>query len=313
MTFRLSSALLLALAWLVPMLAQAQTPLRDDLTGRLRLAALDHELVSDLARRHDLSTLEVLAANWGLDPWEPQTRERILLPTAHLLPNGRREGILINRAEYRLYYFKEGRLVLTAPIGTGHEGYETPLGETTVVRKQKDPTWFPTPATRAGVPDLPSVVPPGPENPLGAYALYLGWPTYLIHGTNDVYGVGRRFTRGCVRLFEDDIEALFNAAPVGTPVTVIDQPVKLGWHEDELFIEAYPDFAQLEELRIKLSFTVNQAERIDPWIMSAAGARAKDLDWSKIRSALERRSGEPVQITGTRTHPVDIVAHDLGF
>jgi L,D-transpeptidase ErfK/SrfK len=313
MALRPLPALALALACFLPALAQAQMPPRDDLAGKLRMTTLDNALVADVARQNDVSTLEVLAANFGLDRFHPVTQESVLLPTAHVLPEGPRAGILINLAEYRLYYFMEARLVLSAPIGIGQEGNETPLGQTTVLRKQKAPTWVPTPGTHADVPDLPPFIPPGPENPLGDYALYLGWPTYLIHGTNDPYGIGRRFSRGCIRLYPEDIETLFNMVPIGTQVTVVNEPVKLGWHEGELFLEAHPDFAQLEELRLKLSFTQRKAENLSSEIIAAAGERERDLDWVAVRSALERRSGVPVQITSTKTHPVDIVERGAGF
>jgi len=310
----LSSALLLVLACAaLPVPAAAQSVSPDDLAGRLRVVDLDHELVQDLARRHDLSALELLAANWGLELFEPQTRTGVVMPTANLLPDAAREGIVVNRAEYRLYYFKEGRLVLTAPIAIGEESHETPLGTATVLRKKAGPTWFPTASTRSDFPDLPDAVPPGPNNPLGSHALYLDWPTYLIHGAIDEYAIGRRLTRGCVRLYEEDITRLFEVVPVGTPVTIIDQPVKLGWHEQELFLEAYPDFEQLEELRTSFSFTAKPPEHLEARITAMAGERAKDVDWGAVQAILQRRSGMPVQITAPRTHPVNITDPGVGF
>src|SRR5690606_29607209 len=154
-------------------------------------------------------------------------------------PDAPRDGIVVNLAELRFYYFRrkgEPRF-LTRPIGIGREGFTTPLGQTTVVRKAKDPVWRPTAATRADRPDLPAAVPPGPDNPMGAYALYLGWPTYAMHGTNQPWGVGRRVSRGCIRLYPEDIEALYPLVPVGTRVTVVDQPLKVGWHMGELYLE----------------------------------------------------------------------------
>lgn len=292
--------------------AFAQDMQRDDLAGRLHITALNNEFVADTARRFGLTATEVLAANWEINPFEPQTRERVVMPTAHLLPAGSRDGIVINLAEYRLYYFKDGALRLSAPVGFGAEGLETPRGETTIVRKQKAPVWHPTASTREDFPDLPSAVPPGPDNPLGSHALYLGWPTYLIHGTIDDYGIGRRYTRGCIRLFPEDIEALFNLVEVGTPVRVIDEPVKLGWHQGELFIEAHPDFEQLEELRLKLSFEAKSSESIDNEIRTEAGHRASDIDWFVVRSVLARRSGIPTQITAPISHPINITQSALG-
>src|SRR5262249_40220131 len=145
-------------------------------------------------------------------------------------------------------------LVATVPVGIGLPDKETPLGKTSIIAKKKDPIWNPTAQARREHPDWPTTLEPGPFNPLGAYALYLGWPSYLIHGSNNDFGIGRPFTRGCVRVWADDIEKLFNEVPVGTHVEVVDQPVKIGWHEGELFMEAHPDLAQLDELRANLSF-----------------------------------------------------------
>jgi L,D-transpeptidase ErfK/SrfK len=303
----------LALLCAVPGFLIAQSPQLDDLTGHLREVPLDHETVADLAQRHDLSTLSVLAVNWGLDMFEPQTRDRILLPTAHLIPDAKREGVVVNLAEYRLYYFKDGQVAMTAPVAHGEEGHNTPLGETTILRKKKDPVWTPTASTRDDFPGLPSVVPPGPDNPLGGYAFYLKWPTYLIHGAIDPYAIGRRLTRGCVRLYEADIERLFNLVPVGTSVTVVDQPVKLGWHENELFLEAQPSFDQFEELRLTQAFTTSGGENLDSWITAKAGGRVADLDWGMVRATLARRNGVPTQITNPRSHPVSIIDNNLGF
>lgn len=305
-----SRAIMAGLAFLACAAAPAcaaDGDLRDDIAGRLRVAALYQEPVSALARRNGVSTLSVLAANWGLDQWEPQTRERVLLPTAHIVPTGLRDGILVNRGEYRIYYFRGGELVQTSPIGVGEPGMETPLGRTTIVRKQKDPTWYPTPEARAEHPDWPASVPPGPSNPLGRYALYLGWNHYLIHGSIDEYGIGRPYTRGCVRLFPEDIERLFNSTPLGTAVEVVDQPVKLGWREGELFLESHPDFAQLEELRVYARYTLKPAPDLRNWIAAEAGAEAGNVDWDLVARVLERRSGVPTQISRVKTHPVSII------
>jgi L,D-transpeptidase ErfK/SrfK len=304
----IGAALALVFGLLAPLCAHAQseTPAREDLVGRLRVGSLNKEPIGALARRNNLSTPSVMAANWGIDEVIPETREEVLLPTAHVLPSGTRDGILINRAEYRLYYLKAGSVALTVPIGIGLPDKPTPLGNTSVVRKQKDPAWYPTPEARREHPDWPASVEPGITNPLGAYALYLGWPTYVIHGSTNDFGIGRPFTRGCVRLFADDIETLFNQVPVRTPVEVVDQPVKLGWHQGELFLEAHPDLAQLDELRINLSFTQKMAEDLREWISAAAAERTPDVDWEVVTATLERRSGIPTQISSPRSHKVNI-------
>ena len=162
-----------------------------------------------------------------------------MLPTVHLLPDAAPEGIIINLADMRLYYFAEpGGPMQSFPIGIGREGLLTPLGSTKVVRKNKDPTWRPTPRMRAENPELPEAVPAGPDNPLGNRAMYLGWPQYLIHGTNKPLGIGRRTSSGCVRMYPEDVEYLFDRIAVGTKVTVVDQPIKLSWIDDALYIEA---------------------------------------------------------------------------
>jgi len=287
--------------------AQVQSPTtRDDLVGRLRIVSLDNQKLSDVARANDVSTPNAAAANWGLSEFFTDTRDKVLMPRAHLLPHGLREGILINRAEYRLYYFKNGAVQFTAPIGIGDVGLETPLGTTKIVRKMQNPSWIPTAQARAAHPELPAVWPPGPDNPMGLYAMYLGWPLYAIHGNEDAFGIGRQSTRGCIRLFPEDIEPLYGMVPIGTAVEVTDQPVKLGWHAGELFIEAQPDEAQRTELAIKGNFTLKPAPDLKDWITSAAGDRARDVDWPTVDDALTRLSGVPIQVTSVATHQVNI-------
>ncbi|MFZ1988565.1 MAG: L,D-transpeptidase family protein [Alphaproteobacteria bacterium] len=299
--------LVLAAACLAPRSADAQSQLTgDDLIGRLRLVSLDDQKLSDVARASDVSTPNAAAANWGLSEFFPETRDRVLIPRAHILPDGLRDGILINRSEYRLYYFKGGVVVFTAPIGIGDVGLETPTGTTKVVRKMQNPSWIPTPEARKAHPELPAVWPPGPDNPMGLFAIYLGWTYYAIHGNEDAFGIGRQSTRGCIRLFPEDIEPLFNTVPIGTKVEVIDQPVKLGWHEGELFIEAQPDEAQREELAVQGSFTLKPAPDLRNWIGGLAGDRAHDVNWQLVADALSRRSGIPTQVTGLAAHPVNI-------
>ena len=264
------------------------------------------DVVFDIARKNDLGIIEVLAANPGLDPWLPGDGTRILLPTAQLLPKAPREGILVNVAELRLYYFKGGALVMTAPIGIGREGYKTPLGTAKVVRKQKDPVWYLTPAERADHPELPAAVPPGPDNPLGAYALRLSWPSYLIHGTNTPDGVGQWTSRGCIRMYPEDIERLYAVAPVGTIVRVVEQPIKLGWRGGELFLQAYPLQKQIDELSLERRKAKLSTKQDEAWIRNKLGAHAKDVDWAQVRQSLETRTGVPVQITHKSGQPVTI-------
>ena len=278
-----------------------------DIVGALTRTKSRHEdVVFDIARKNRLGVLEVLAANPGLDPWLPGEGRQITLPSAHIVPAGLRGGILINLAELRLYYFRSGQLLLTAPIGIGREGYKTPLGVTKIVKKQEDPVWVLTKSEREDNPDLPAIMPPGPDNPLGAYALRLGWPSYLIHGTNTPDGVGQWTSRGCIRMYPEDIERLFAMVPVGTAVRVVDQALKLGWREGELFLQAHPAPKEFDELSLTRKTTNSNTAKDEAFIKAKAGRM--ELDWPLIRGTLKNRTGIPVQITHQGSHPVPIEA-----
>ena len=278
-----------------------------DMMGTLRKTRSRHEdVVFDIARKNDLGILEVLAANPGLKVWLPGEGTRILLPSAHIIPRAPHEGVLINVAELRLYYFKSGNLLMTAPIGIGREGYTTPLGVTKVVKKQKDPVWYLTASERKDHPELPASMPPGPDNPLGAYALRLGWPAYLIHGTNTPDGVGQWTSRGCIRMYPEDIEQLYTMVPVGTAVRVVDQPVKLGTREGELFLQVHPSPKQFDELSLDRLPAKIATDKDEAWVKANTKTRTAELDWTTIRKALSTRDGVAVQITNPQTHPVSL-------
>lgn len=276
-------------------------PQQEEVVGEVasRTTSKDDTLI-DIAVDHDLGYLQIVAANPGVDPWVPPPGTDVVLPTARILPEVDRQGIVINLPERRLYYFDRGYLVDDFPIGIGRDGLETPKGRTTVVRKQEAPAWRPTAAARRSDPDLPAVIPAGPDNPLGAYALYLGWPTYMIHGTNRVYAIGRRATRGCVRLYPDDIAKLYAAVKVGTPVTVINQPYKLGWKGGELFLEAHPTMQQGRAIEEKEPL---QPSNVDARILvtKKAGDAAARVDWAVVDKVIREHRGVPVQITSQTT------------
>lgn len=210
--------------------------------------AAELDTLSDLARTYGLGYDEIIAANPGVDPWLPGVGTPIVLPTQYVLPDAEYRGVILNIATKRLFYFpavEEGELqqVLTYPIGIGRVGWETPLGATTVVSKAKDPHWWVPASVRRehaeiGNP-LPSVVPPGPENPLGHRVLKLEMPGYLIHGTNAPYGVGMRVSHGCVRLYPENIEFLYELVAVGEVVTILNEPYQFGEREGTLFFEAH--------------------------------------------------------------------------
>jgi L,D-transpeptidase ErfK/SrfK len=218
--------------------------------GQLQVTQARYEdTLPDIARRFNLGFDEVARANPGVDPWLPGEGTRIVLPTQFVLPDAPMEGLVVNLAALRMFYFpkpgKDGqRFVMTFPIGIGKVGWATPEGSTTVVSKRKKPWWTPPASVRkehaaAGDP-LPARVPPGPDNPLGAYAMNLGWQSYLIHGTNKPAGVGLRASHGCIRMYPEDIASVFDRIPVGTKVTVVNQPLLHRWQDGNLYVQSYP-------------------------------------------------------------------------
>jgi len=221
-----------------------------DVVGEVQVIRARYEdTFVDIARAYDLGYDELVQANPGVDPWLPGAGTRIVLPTQFILPDAPREGIVLNIGTKRIFYYPtvaagESPVVVTHPVGIGREGWGTPIGSTTVVSKVKDPVWTVPASIRkehaeAGDP-LPARVPAGPDNPLGAYALRLGFPSYLIHGTNKPSGIGMRVSHGCVQLFPEDIESLFGQVAVGTRVRIVNEPQLIGWHSGNLYLEVHP-------------------------------------------------------------------------
>jgi len=294
---RIAAAFAAALVFVSPGAPVSSATPDAPFVGRLGEYTTTYEdTLHDIARRFDLGFTELRAANPDVDPFTPGEGTRLVLPGAHLLPDAPREGIVVNLAEMRLYYFSDDG-VETFPLGIGREGVTTPLGRTTVVRKQESPTWYPPESVRARKPELPNVVPPGPENPLGGHALYLGWPAYLIHGTNLPYGVGRRVSSGCLRMYPEDIAHLFETVPVGTPVTVVDQPIKFAWVDGELYMEAHPDAEVADEVMETGDAPAQWPEQILERAHAVAGEEAARLDWPTLLQAGLERRGYPIRIT----------------
>ncbi len=204
----------------------------------------ERDTLVDLAVTFKVGYQALLLANPGIDPWVPPPATKIRLPYKIIIPEDfilkNPNYILINLPEMRLYYFQK-EAFLTFPIGIGDEGKLTPTGSYQIARKKERPFWYPTESIRREEPDLPEVVPPGPENPMGDYALYLDKGLYAIHGTNKAYSIGRRTTHGCFRLYPEDIERLFKLVPLKTDVFVIYEPYKLAIEEDSIYLQAFPD------------------------------------------------------------------------
>ena len=265
----------------------------------------------EVARRFNLGYVEMVAANPETDPWLPGEGTEVVLPTIHLVPDVEPEGIVINLADMRLYFFDtEDGAPISYPIGIGREGLGTPTGTTEVVRKKVDPSWRPTPRMRAEDPELPEVVPPGEDNPLGNRAMYLGWPAYLIHGTNKPWGIGRRVSSGCIRMYPEDVEELFEKIEIGTKVTVVDEPIKLGWIDGELYMEAHPTQQQSDQIEAMGRFEPLLPGSIVDLVQKVAGEHVARLDWSRIRRAAVERRGYPVRVTRAGGPAFQSIAED---
>jgi L,D-transpeptidase ErfK/SrfK len=273
----------------------------DDLVGEIRtVAAFDDDTLVDIARRNGLGYDEIRAANPAVDAWMPRADTQVTIPGRHLLPRAPREGIVINVAEMRLYYFGKAKggqpaTVETFPVSIGRGDWSTPLVTTHVSRKVTDPVWHPPKSIReehaADGDPLPEVVRAGPDNPLGKYALHMRLPSYLIHGTNKQYGIGMQVTHGCIRMYPEDIERLYQQVPVGTPVRIINQPYKAGWHQGALYLEVHPllEGVPVNELsdRTPLIEALVEATRLRP---------DYPIDWHKAREVALEASGMPAQV-----------------
>jgi L,D-transpeptidase ErfK/SrfK len=250
----------------------------------------------DLARAYSLGSEELIRVNPSVDPWIPGAGKMLVVPGRHILPPGPHEGIVVNLPEHRLYYFPKPKRggpiqVITYPVSIGKMDWRTPLGVTHVIQKEKNPTWYPPESVRkehaeAGDP-LPPKVGPGPDNPLGAYAMRLaaGNGTYLIHGTNNPIAVGLAVTHGCIRMYPDDVSALFPLIPVGTPVRLINVPVKVAWVDGELLLEAHPPVdAQGQSFEPEI-------EQFSDLLKAAVGDTTVAIHWDYAREVLQKADG----------------------
>ncbi len=272
-----------------------------DIVGEIRITrARQSDTLLDIARAFNLGYEEIVRANPGVDRWLPGRGTDVVLPNRLILPDAPRDGIVLNVPEMRLYYYPkpaqgEAPVVITHPVSVGRMDWTTPLGETRVIQKQADPPWYPPASIKAEHAQngdiLPDVVPGGPGNPLGRFALRLGIPGYLIHGTNKEYGIGMQVTHGCVRLYPEDIERLYSLVAVGTPVYIINQPVKIGRHFDGLYIEAHPAMEELSDVPLN-----SQALTLLNIAATAEELRAEIIP-SAVQLALQQSNGIPLRIS----------------
>ena len=268
---------------------------RDDVIGRLGFISLEKgDTLPDIARHFSLGLNGVIATNPGVDIWVPKAGERIMLPLSFILPDAPRKGIVINLAAMRLFQFKgnsEPLTVLTYPVGVGTEERPSPRGLMRVERKVSRPTWH-VPVSiandhRKKGDILPAKVPPGPQNPLGEYALYLSAPSYLIHGTNKPASIGLRATNGCIRLYPEDVKKLYENTPVKTAINMVNQPYLVGQSNGVVYLEVHEatedvDAAELDKIYKKLRTIEKESGRT--------------LDWSNVKKVLAEARGIPVPL-----------------
>ncbi len=250
-----------------------------------------------IARKFDVGITEMLAANPGIDPWSPKAGSVISIPKSYILPNVERKGIVINLSQLRLYYFIDKQTVLSFPIGIGRDGWQTPIGKTYITWKRKDPTWTPPASIRAQDPDLPKIVPAGPDNPMGQYAIYLKLPNIAIHGTNKPNGIGSRSSHGCIRMFPEDIELLFSKVDKNTPVNIIDNFYALTWKDNILYLQVSPTQQQNDHIYENNSpiTTAINAYGIYDDIIKLTSSEDK-INWDLVQQIVDTHNGIPTPI-----------------
>lgn len=262
--------------------------------ARLRLRSGD--TLADVSRHFGIGFQALQDANPGVDPWLPSPGTEILLPLAFILPDAPHQGIVINLAAMRLFYYPVDRSsrVWSYAVGIGRDSWNTPLGQTRIIEKKTNPRWVVPESIRRehaqkGDP-LPKVVPAGPDNPLGRHALRLGWHSYLIHGTNKPYGVGLQVSHGCIRLYPEDIAELFPRVEVGTPVTIVNQPYLVGWRDGQLFVQIYrPSHRKGKALK-------RLWHSLEKQLKDYETQTGKKVDWQKVDRAIAAARGIPLPV-----------------
>jgi len=272
----------------------------------------EEDTLLDIARYFKLGFIELIAANPNMDPWTPELGAEVIIPKQKMLPRVKQKDIVVNLAQMRLYIFPKNKTgkeskgkILSFPIGIGRAGLRTPKGITRVVRKTKDPIWHPTKRMREEDPSLPIAVHAGAANPLGTRALYLGWPTFLIHGSNMPWAIGRRVSSGCMRMYPEDILDVYKDVDVKTSVTVVDQPILVGWNKNKLYLEANPSKSQGYALETGGVFKPEKMnEKMKSLIINTAGKNKDLIDWVLVKKIIKERRGYPIVIANKNNNIV---------
>ncbi|HYD17203.1 MAG TPA: L,D-transpeptidase family protein [Patescibacteria group bacterium] len=249
------------------------------------------ENLSTIAQKFGVGYVELQAANPEVNPNKIKPGTQITVNSMHLKPSIAREGIVVNLETSRLFYFKDGKEVLTFPVASGKKGWETPTGMTKVYNKRKDPIWTPPPRIRAESPDLPDFIEAGPNNPLGKYAISVGLDGIMFHGTNAPSSVGKKVSHGCMRMYAADIEKLFKAVKVGTPVLLMRSSHEIGWQGDTMFLQLAPKVKKMRAGEVRMKPDLDLFAKIQ----QAAGPGAK-IDWVAVEDAVVRADGIPVAV-----------------
>jgi L,D-transpeptidase ErfK/SrfK len=277
-----------------------------DVVGSVQIVTVrKHQTLSDIGRLFNVGFKEMTRANPNVDPWIPKPGTRVVVPTEYILPDAPHRGIVVNLAAMRFFYFpprKRGQpqVVITHPVGIGRRGWKTPQGVTHVLWHEKNPVWHVPPSILAehakeGEP-LPKVVGPGPDNPLGDYALHLGWPGYLIHGTNKPVSVGLRVSHGCVHLFPEDIAQIFKMVPNGTEVRVVNQPYVFGWKAGRLYLQSSGPLRDDKRPWTKQPRRM-VGRMLTPWQRRALARLHEKVEWSRVAQLVDSPVGVPVPVS----------------
>lgn len=263
------------------------------------IAAQPDDTFAKIAKRYDISIVKLMAANPKLQGKKLTVHDTVVVPNRFILPPVR-QGIVINLAELRLYYFPEHKhIVYTFPVALGRSGWHTPLGQTTVYKKKKGPDWHVPKSIwnytyKKYGRKLPKVMPAGPDNPLGPYALYLRLPGILIHGNNAPSSIGRYVSSGCIRMYNDDVEKMFNMVDVGTTVDIMNEPIKIGWMNHHIFLETHRNIKGREDDQLKTSEVYD--------LLKGYEQTGVKIHWPLVKATIKKDDGIPIAI-GYRRSP----------
>ncbi len=274
-------------------------PTQGDIVGQIfSVEAHSGDTLSKIANEYGLGWHEILEANPNVSPENLREGENILVPAAFILPKYR-EGIVINLAELRLYYFsRDKKHVYTYPVGLGRREWRTPLFETTVSHKTANPTWHVPPSIHDYVfestgKELPESIGPGPDNPLGLYAIYLQKSGYLIHGTDQPWSIGRLIGAGCIRMHNESVEELFNMIQKGEKVRVVHMPYKIGWNQGKLYLQAHVP------VNINDPISHLNVVSVDAALRASVKGKNYNINWDRVNRVVEHQMGVPISI-GTK-------------